>query len=718
MSVLAPLYFLGALAVGLPILFHLIRRRPRGEVEFSSLMFLQQTPPRLTKRSRLENWPLLLMRALALLLLAAAFARPFLRNASFLQSETQGRRLMLVIDNSASMQRAGMWEQAKEKANGVIDDLTEGDQLAIVAFDSEPKTLLSYDQSAELTAEQIQKTARAAINSVVPSWRATNMGAAISYAADLAATYEPDDETTDDSAESVPRTGGAVSISRTGGAAGPANMILISDMQEGSNIESLQVYSWPKELSLDVRRVVAEQTTNASAQILSETQNTKDGARIRVRVNNSNDAHTSRFRLAWIGGDSQNAELPIQVPPGETRVIRMPLPGANVTSLVLKDDDHSFDNQRYLVSPQPEDLTLLYVGSDASENSKVAEARDSLLFYLQRVPLNNQQRTVTVTPLEPKKLVTVPDVKTTPLVIVGQPLSTDAASHLKKYVDDGGKLLFVMSQESDADMLSAIQLVGGGDKVEISEAKVKDYSMFSQIDFGHPIFQPMSDPQFNDFTKVRFWSHRKVTNTPDDWATVAQFDDGDPAIIEKIVGDGRMWILCTGWQPKSSQLALSTKFLPLIYSFFNTLGGDSDQYGSIVLGEPIPYPPSDQATIAGPDGMKLQYKTKDDLEQVDQPGVYQFTDADRTRSFAVNLAESESRTTPMGEDALERFGIKIGETLTVAQTQANQRQLRDIELEKTQKLWQWLLVAALVLLAIETIWGGLLSRGSPKPEPA
>ena len=77
MSLLAPLYFLGALAVGLPILFHLIRRQPKGQVEFSSLMFLSPTPPRLTRRSRLDNWFLLLLRALAVMLLAAAFARPF-----------------------------------------------------------------------------------------------------------------------------------------------------------------------------------------------------------------------------------------------------------------------------------------------------------------------------------------------------------------------------------------------------------------------------------------------------------------------------------------------------------------------------------------------------------------------------------------------------------------------------------------------------------------
>ena len=79
MSFLTPLYALGALAVALPILFHLIQRRPRGEQWFSSLMFLTSSTPRITRRSRLSNMLLLLLRAAALMLLAAAFARPFLR---------------------------------------------------------------------------------------------------------------------------------------------------------------------------------------------------------------------------------------------------------------------------------------------------------------------------------------------------------------------------------------------------------------------------------------------------------------------------------------------------------------------------------------------------------------------------------------------------------------------------------------------------------------
>ena len=38
MSLLAPLFIAGLAAVSLPVLFHMIRRTPRGRIPFSTLM--------------------------------------------------------------------------------------------------------------------------------------------------------------------------------------------------------------------------------------------------------------------------------------------------------------------------------------------------------------------------------------------------------------------------------------------------------------------------------------------------------------------------------------------------------------------------------------------------------------------------------------------------------------------------------------------------------
>ena len=293
MSLLAPLYFAGALAIGLPILFHLIRRQPRGEVRFSSLMFLRPTPPRLTRRSRLDNWPLLLLRALVLLLLAAAFTRPYLRNASQSESDLASRRWVIAVDTSASMRRGGLWDQARLRVDEILVDLRAGDEIAVVAFDNEPKTLLHFEQTSRLTVAQIRSSIESVLSSMSPSWAATDLGRAISYAADLAVTFEPDASDLD-SSENAGETSADTIVNAPAFESGPAHLFLVTDMQAGSKIESLQVYAWPDQLSLDVRSVRTDATTNASAQLLPSRENEIEGKdRVRVRVVNSLDADRS-----------------------------------------------------------------------------------------------------------------------------------------------------------------------------------------------------------------------------------------------------------------------------------------------------------------------------------------------------------------------------------------------------------------------------------------
>ena len=407
--------------------------------------------------------------------------------------------------------------------------------------------------------------------------------------------------------------------------------------------------------------------------------------------------------------------MPVQVPPGESRLIRMPSPPPGATSLVLAGDQQVFDNVRYITSPQPDSLTLLHLGP-VHLGPDAVEPRESLFYYLQRVPLSNQRRNVTVTSQRTAQWGDRPDPAETPLVIVEGTFSTDVGGRLRDYVSGGGSLLYVLAGGNQLPETAASLngLLGERDddaaQIGIEEADVADYVMLSRIDFGHPLFASMADPQFNDFTKIRFWSHRKILGLDDSWRVLSYFDDGDPALIERTVGDGRVWVLASGWQPAESQLALSTKFIPLVFRLFDSSGGRAglDRY---TVGGPIDMVPSPNAMITGPHGASFRYRSAVDVEGIDQPGIYQFSDGPISRQFAVNLDESESRTAALGDTDLERFGVLLGKQPETAQTLAKQRQLRDVELEGRQRLWQWLLVAALVLLALETWLGGWISRG-------
>ncbi|TWU38803.1 hypothetical protein Q31b_38810 [Novipirellula aureliae] len=711
MSLLAPFYFAGALAIGLPILFHLIRRRPRGEIHFSSLMFLRPTPPRLTRRSRLDNWPLLLIRALALMLLAAAFARPFLRSTSQTDSDLPRRRMVIAVDTSASMQRAGLWEQAKAKVDEILSDLRPGDEIALVAFDNEPTTLLRFDQASGISPTQVRSSVNTLLADTTPSWAGTDLGRAIGYAADLAVTYEPESSV---SLSENPQDASAADASRH---RGPTQLILVTDMQAGSKVESLQVYSWPDRLSLDIRQVSSNRRNNAAAQVLRVRDNESDEKnRVRVRVYNSGDADQSSYRISWIDADGKPIEatgLPIQVPPGQSRVVQMPAPYPGVTALTLEGDDHDFDNTWYVVSPQPESLTLLNLGAESAD-SQVPDPRSSLLYYLQRVPLSTNQRTVTTQTMSPDQLTEVPDPKNVPLVVVTDPCSTNTAGLLRKYVVAGGQLLYVLADqrrmEGSVDSLRTLTDVS---ELKISEAVVDDYVMLSRIDFRHPLFARMSDPQFNDFTKIRFWSHRTLSDYPESWHVLARFDDGDPALVEQIIGAGKMWVLAAGWQPEASQLALSSKFIPLIFSLFDPSTGTHVDGNQFSVGDRVPLAPSPTAHITLPSGEEISYQSPDDFQSLDWPGVYSITGAESSRSIVVNLDSDESRTEAMGADELERYGIRLGSTLSTAAELSNRNRLRDSELESKQRLWQWLLVAALVMLGLETLLGGMLSKSQP-----
>ncbi len=113
MSFLTPLFLLGALAVAGPIAFHLIRRSARERARFSSLMFLNPTPPRTTRRRKLEHLWLLILRCLCLLALAAGFARPFFAKDNAVPDAAGARRqLVILLDTSASMRRIPAVEQS------------------------------------------------------------------------------------------------------------------------------------------------------------------------------------------------------------------------------------------------------------------------------------------------------------------------------------------------------------------------------------------------------------------------------------------------------------------------------------------------------------------------------------------------------------------------------------------------------------------------------
>src|ERR1041384_7440649 len=103
MSFLAPIFLIASAAIAVPVLVHLIQRERKRVIEFPSLMFVQKIPYQSVRRRRIRHWFLLLMRAGAIALIVAAFARPFFPEgaAAPLAAAGGSRELVIVLDQSA-----------------------------------------------------------------------------------------------------------------------------------------------------------------------------------------------------------------------------------------------------------------------------------------------------------------------------------------------------------------------------------------------------------------------------------------------------------------------------------------------------------------------------------------------------------------------------------------------------------------------------------------
>ena len=163
MGFLTPWFLAGAAAVGLPIWLHLLKKHRNVPQPFSSLMFFERRTQSSIKHRRLQYLLLLAARAALIVLLALAFANPFIRTSG--PQAIQGRKMMvLAIDDSFSMRQGDRLARAKQDAIRTLSGLHAEDRAQVVAFGAgvrmmsdvtnDPSALRSGIEAVEATDER------------------------------------------------------------------------------------------------------------------------------------------------------------------------------------------------------------------------------------------------------------------------------------------------------------------------------------------------------------------------------------------------------------------------------------------------------------------------------------------------------------------------------------------------------------------------------------
>ena len=140
----APLLYALA-AAGVPILIHLLNRRKYREVPWAAMRFLLAALRKNRRRVRIEQWLLLAIRTLVVLLVVWAMAKPFLESFGAVLAGRRTHRV-LVLDASLSMgytsAEMSRFDQAKALAAQLVNDSRPGDAISVILMGNPPRVVI------------------------------------------------------------------------------------------------------------------------------------------------------------------------------------------------------------------------------------------------------------------------------------------------------------------------------------------------------------------------------------------------------------------------------------------------------------------------------------------------------------------------------------------------------------------------------------------------
>src|SRR5260370_15933135 len=176
LTFLAPAFLAGALAAAIPLVLHLLKREPEPRVKFAAVKLLKHAPVEFTERRHLRELLLLAPRIAALILLALAFARPFLPSGAALASSGT---TIVALDTSFSLSAPGRFERAKQLAKDAVAHAPSSDSVGVVTFADEAEIVAKPGEDRVL--------ADSAIDRAEAGFGATRYRAALSAAAQMLA---------------------------------------------------------------------------------------------------------------------------------------------------------------------------------------------------------------------------------------------------------------------------------------------------------------------------------------------------------------------------------------------------------------------------------------------------------------------------------------------------------------------------------------------------
>lgn len=662
-------------AAAAPLLIHLWSRRRFRKVSWAAVEFLRAAVRKNARRLRLQNWLLIALRTLLIVLVVLALAEPTSQKIGQARGVGAPTHRVIVIDGSFSMafksDEQSLFERARQLARELVEDASVGDTFTLVVMGQPPDLVYPRPSPDKVTVVR-----------EISALKLSHQGA------DLSATLQMIRKTLDGD-------------SGSGSGVDRQEVYFFTDLgraswqlpeltgrpatSSGDQSEMSSARQQIAELSAIARLIVVDvgqvdMPNRAVVRLASRApfSTPRTAASLYGMVANYSSVAETALPVQLLVEDVVVAEKTVDVAPRAEASVdfthRFQVPGNHKVSLRIAGDRLTIDNARSLIFPVKEELQVLCVAG-----------RPGAASYLARALNPSPSDSAGFSPLHPVvisdgELVDANFDQFDCVVLCNVPqLTKTEASQLVKYLRKGGGVIVFLGDQVLPDQYN--QTLGEGSATGyLLPARLGDLASrpsygLDPRDYRHPIVEVFEGQERAGLltTPVACYYQLEIPEDHKHAQIAVALENGDPFIVTAPVGRGRSVLVATACdldsvdpatgQPWSTMPAWPS-FLPIVREMLLYAMGPADALGARRVGEPIGASVPDgafgqEARIERPDKQVDAVSLSDSpgglhwmYDQTDLSEVYTVTVYNTVQKFALNVDPAESDLARIGQEEL------------------------------------------------------------------
>jgi hypothetical protein len=605
MNFITPAFLYGLGAISIPIIIHLVELRRAKKIFFTNVAFIKEVKNITASHRRLKQLLILLCRIAFIIFLVLCFAQPFLPVA---KGTTQNNQSKIFIDNSFSMQNepdipgSSLLELALSHCKKVVQAVGNAGRFGY--FDHSGFSSVYNDYTGPKLLAKLD---------------------GVNYS-------------------SGSKSFSAVLAGLTSSADAPYNALVYSDFQKKAfqtsdfkNLDKSQNFYF-----IHLKGTAEHNVFVDSLVLEDEFTRVNQINKIRVRVRNSGNNNIQNCNVKFFVGQQQVSALSINVAAKETAsfVLNFRLDNTEPQHcrLVIQDFPVEFDNTYFFTLQASPPVNII----DVSDQTGVATQR----LYTNE-PLFNYQL------VSPSRFNYTLLNKANLVILNGLSQNSPAfAENLRKFVQEGGNVIYVPNSTEQKDQVPFLQKLGLHQVRELTVGADPAQQELAQPEKHNPFFDGIFDSGQKRLVMPKSAQVLQWNRSSND---LLKFRDGNKFLSSFREGNGRVYLFAAPFAEKFTDFANHALFVPVMYKLAIESYRNKQEIAYSLGASNITYP---VAVGASKEVYKL---VKDSLEfvpeqqvrdgrlmfsvptEMNEPGIYNLVSGqDKLGALAFNFNKKES----------------------------------------------------------------------------